>query len=145
VAWLNGRIRVWLFPHFVTDITLLVGFRVLRSLILEVHFLNNILEAGQEKGNNTEWTLSTILPKSLERLEIAKSQYQPFRESFEGFVKGLADFVGCKMTTYPYLRAICIGPTEVDWDKEPGMEGLRETCRVHDVALEKAWPLVFQA
>jgi hypothetical protein len=52
-------------------------------------------------------------------------------------VKGVADIVECKMTTHASLLTICIGTIEVDWDKEPDMERLREACRVHNVLLEE--------
>jgi hypothetical protein len=100
----------------------IVAFRALRSLSLEVGLLYNILKAKQKKSSYSKWKLGTILPESLERLQIAKYQVQHLQPSLEGFVKGLADFVECKMTTHPNLRTICVGSIDVDWDKEPDTE-----------------------
>jgi hypothetical protein len=50
----------------------MVAFRALRSLSLEVGLLYNILKAKQKKGSYSKRKLGAILPKSLEKLQIAK-------------------------------------------------------------------------
>lgn len=44
----------------------------------------------------------------------------------------------CKISTHPNLRIICVGSIEVDWDKEPNMELLRQARTVHNMSLEDA-------
>jgi hypothetical protein len=78
------------------------------------------------------------VPESLEKLKIAKCHAQHLQPSLEGFVKGLADFVECKMTTHPNLWTTCVGSIDVDWDKEPDMQRLREACTIHDVSLDES-------
>jgi hypothetical protein len=132
------ELNLGLYNSSVTDMLSLVHFQALKSLTLEVGLLYNILNGRQKKHSVSNWKLAPILPRSIEELEISERRIRHSQQHFEGFLRGLADFVECKVTTHPNLRTICLGIIQVDYDSDPDFERLCGICRDQNVLLESS-------
>jgi hypothetical protein len=130
------ELNLGIYSFFATEITSLVHFRVLKSLTLEVGLLYNILNTRQRKSGIVNWNLDTILPASLEQLQITECQVRHLQPLLGGILHGLANFVGCKATTHSNLRRICLQIIPLGFINDPNFERLRTVCHLHNVLLE---------